>query len=78
MKYKYRLLILLFFISYACTFLPYFGFFNELEFYGPFPEPMTYALCLNALNTFFIFLIFKVFYPYFIKQSEKALKWKGR
>lgn len=74
----YHYFILFFFISYATTFLPNFNIFNELKFIGPFPEPMAWVLFINALNTFLIFVLYKVFYKYFCDVCDEEFSKKER
>lgn len=73
MKRKCIMLELLFAVLYLSTFLPNFGYLNNLTFIGPFPEPMFFVLTINVINTFIIFLLFKFFYPLFCEAAEKEL-----
>lgn len=74
MKKKCIILEIVFFVLYLSTFLPNFGYFNDLVFIGPFPEPMAFVLIINMINTFIIFLLFKYFYPLFCKAAEKEIE----
>ena len=77
MKKFHNWLILVFFCSYAMTFLPNFGVMNEARFIGPLPEPMLFVLVMNAINTFMIFVIYKFIYPYYCRSCEKELNKGG-
>lgn len=71
MRVEYRLIITLFFVLYLSTFLPNFGFLNNLDFIGPFPEPMSYVLSVNAINTMIIFFVYNRYFKRFCKACDK-------
>lgn len=54
-----------FFLLYAASWLPYFGFVNELTYIGPFPLPMAWGIGINVVNTVIMIVVyFKFFKPY--------------
>lgn len=68
MRSTHHLLIGVFFVVYAATFLPNLGVFNSLTWVGPFPLPMAWVLSLNAVNTFIVLVIYwKFFKPYALR-----------
>ncbi|QQK75685.1 hypothetical protein HUG15_08995 [Salicibibacter cibarius] len=71
-KKRQYLIIWIFFIVYALTFLPHFGVMNSLNWIGPFPLPLAWVLFLNVINTFIIFLIYKKYFVPFSRRMEKA------
>lgn len=77
MKRKNRglhaLIISIFFLIYALTFLPNFGFFNELKFIGPFPQALSWVLFLNAINTIIIFIVYFKFFKPFARRIEEKI-----
>lgn len=74
MKKSHALLITLFFIIYFATFLPNFGFFNELAFVGFLPQPLAWVLFLNAINTVIIFIVYFKFFKPFAKNASKEFE----
>ncbi|WP_017728811.1 hypothetical protein [Halalkalibacterium ligniniphilum] len=72
MRKTNAILLGIFFILYAATFLPNVGIFNDLTFWGVFPEPLAFTLIINAINTILIFVIyFKVFKPFALRMEKK-------
>lgn len=54
-----------FFLLYAASWLPYFGFFNDLTYIGPFPEPMAWGIGINVVNTIIVIAVYFMFFkPY--------------
>ncbi|MDQ0184413.1 hypothetical protein MKX78_12485 [Cytobacillus sp. FSL R5-0569] len=68
MRKIHGLLITIFFLVYFATFLPNFGFFNELDFVLFLPQPLAWVLFLNAINTGIIFIIYFYFFKPFAKR----------
>lgn len=71
MRKFHFILILTFFLTYFLTFLPNFGYFNELKFIGFLPQPLAWVLFLNAINTVIIFIIYFKFFKPFAKNAER-------
>lgn len=74
MRNLHRLTLSIFFLLYAATFLPYFGFFNQLNFIGPFPEPMAWVLLINAVNTGIVFFVYFKFFKPFCLNCDKEFQ----
>ncbi|WP_010676586.1 hypothetical protein [Bacillus timonensis] len=69
------ILLGVFFILYAATFLPNIGLFNDLNFWGLLPEPLAFTLIINVINTIIIFVIyFKVFKPFALRMEKRILE----
>lgn len=72
MRKTNAILLSLFFVLYAATFLPNIGLFNELTFWGVLPEPLAFTLIINVINTILIFVIyFKVFKPFALRMEKR-------
>lgn len=74
MQIHHRIVISTFFLLYAATFLPYFGFFNQLNFIGPFPEPMAWVLFINVINTGIVFLVYFNYFKPFCANCDKEFQ----
>lgn len=70
MRKKHAILITMFTLVYACTFLPNFNVMNELKFIGFFPQPLAWVLLLNAINTVIIFVVYFKYFKPFAKNAE--------
>ncbi|MFB4161336.1 hypothetical protein ACE1TF_15755 [Geomicrobium sp. JSM 1781026] len=71
-KKTHHLIIVIFFVVYALTFLPNFNILNTLDWVGPFPLPMAWVLLLNVINTLVIWVIYRNYFVPFARRMEKA------
>ncbi|GAA1119133.1 hypothetical protein [Nesterenkonia jeotgali] len=76
MRKTHAIIIAVFFVAYAATFLPNFGIFNSLTWIGPLSLPMAWVIGLNALNTVLVIIVYRRYFrPYAerIAAEEKTM-----
>lgn len=69
-----KLLFFVLLFGYIGTWLPYFGFMNQLVWIGPITQPMAWTLALNAINTVAVLLLFKWIYADVVYEKKKEAK----
>lgn len=75
MRKKHAIIITVFFVVYAATFLPNFNVFNSLTWVGPLPLPMAWIIGLNVVNTGLVLIIyFKFFKPYAVRMRDEDVE----
>lgn len=78
MRKLHALLIGLFFLIYALTFLPNFGVFNNPVMVGYLPQPLVWVLIMNALNTIIIFIVYHKFFKPFSERAYNEVEALGK
>lgn len=54
------------------TALPYFGFFNEAVFWGPFPEPLALMLICNLVLTLCVIAIYPLYFKPLARELQRS------
>lgn len=75
MRKKHHIVLIIFFVLYAATFLPNFGILNSLTWIGPLPLPLVWVLSLNLINTLILIYVYKKFFkPFALRFEEETLE----